>query len=103
MALKYRIGLLAASLIVLPGAFALAQSNTTPGAPAAAPAYRGAAGASAPRGSVITETFGQQPWQPGDRRQADVVALGQLLDRNLALGLWRASVACWGVSGGYCP
>ena len=52
VAIKYRLGLLAVSLLLLPGAFALAQSNTTTGTTTAAPAYQGDAGASATRGSV---------------------------------------------------
>lgn len=52
MVTKYRLGLLTVSLLMLPGAFALAQSDATTGAATQVPAYRGDAGASATRGSV---------------------------------------------------
>jgi hypothetical protein len=50
--IKYRLGLLAVSLAVLPVAFALAQANATTGTTTTTPAHHGDAGASATRSSL---------------------------------------------------
>jgi hypothetical protein len=91
--MKYRLGLLAVSLVVLPGAFALAQTNATAGITTTAPAYHGDAGASAtrssvaPSGSVSDNPADANPNTPGATGDAKVIG-----DRSTVRGARRGTM-----------